>query len=846
MKTSYITLLLLSVFAASAQNLTFSDPNFKLGLIGGAANCIAKNQNGTTITVDANSDGEIQLSEAEAVYELYLGYTNTSFPHITGLGGIEHFSSLRKLHLDNQHVTQLNVTALSHLEELSCNHNMLTSLSVNGLSNLKVLKCNGNATYLTSLSLNGLPNLEILECGSNDFTSLDLSGLHNLKEAWVTYNQLTGLNVAGLSNLEKLSCDHNNLTSINTTGLTALTELNCGVNNISTLAYETMPALETLNCLDNELTSLNISAMPALNYLVASQNPLGTLDFSGQNNLYTVYCDYCSLTSLDVSGSSSLYELHCSGNSLTSLDFSANTDLYRLDATYNELEYLNLKNGSPVNSYISFHSNPTLQYICADEEEIQHFQQNYNLGPNCVVNSYCSFVPGGEFYSVTGSFSYDSDADGCDSADTLLPLQAISVSNGTNSGTFMSGNNDTYSIPLQAGTHVLTPVVSNPGYFSVTPESISVTFPDAGDNAVQNFCLTALGVFNDVETAIVPLEPARPGFDASYRLYFSNRGTTTLSGSITFEFMDDLMDYVSASIIPSLAAPPLLTWDYSNLNPFETRFIDIVMNINSPQESLPVTIDDNLGFTAIITPVEEDTTPWDNRFELKQTVVGSYDPNDKTCLEGEKILPEMAGEYVHYLIRFENTGNYFAQNIVVADIIDTDKFEIATLVPLHASHPYITRITGNKAEFIFEGIELPGMPNEERHGFIAFKIKTLASLQLNDTFSNTAAIYFDYNAPIVTEPAITTFALAMANAAFDPDTHISLYPNPAANTLYLDLKEGISLKNAEVCNVMGQVIIAIPCLSGRNDIDISTLAAGTYFIRAKTNEGVAYARFIKK
>ncbi len=73
--------------------------------------------------------------------------------------------------------------------------------------------------------------------------------------------------------------------------------------------------------------------------------------------------------------------------------------------------------------------------------------------------------------------------------------------------------------------------------------------------------------------------------------------------------------------------------------------------------------------------------------------VDSYDPNDKTCLEGTTITPAMVGEYVHYVIRFENTGTYPAENIVVKDMIDLAKFDINTLIPIKGSHEFVTKIT---------------------------------------------------------------------------------------------------------------------------------------------------------
>jgi hypothetical protein len=66
----------------------------------------------------------------------------------------------------------------------------------------------------------------------------------------------------------------------------------------------------------------------------------------------------------------------------------------------------------------------------------------------------------------------------------------------------------------------------------------------------------------------------------------------------------------------------------------------------------------------------------------------------------------MVGKELHYMIRFENTGTASAVNIVVKDMIDMDKFDISSLVPLEwKSSVYVTRISiGNKVEFIFENI----------------------------------------------------------------------------------------------------------------------------------------------
>lgn len=56
----------------------------------------------------------------------------------------------------------------------------------------------------------------------------------------------------------------------------------------------------------------------------------------------------------------------------------------------------------------------------------------------------------------------------------------------------------------------------------------------------------------------------------------------------------------------------------------------------------------------------------------------------------------MIGDYVHYKIRFENTGTFPAQNIVVTDLIDISKFDISSLQMIDAFYSCTTRITATK------------------------------------------------------------------------------------------------------------------------------------------------------
>ena len=202
----------------------------------------------------------------------------------------------------------------------------------------------------------------------------------------------------------------------------------------------------------------------------------------------------------------------------------------------------------------------------------------------------------------------------------------------------------------------------------------------------------------------------------------------------------------------------------------------------------------------------------------------------------------MIGEYVHYQIRFENTGTFPAQNVVIKDMIDAAKFDITSLQMVDASHDCRTRISGQKVEFIFENIQLD-FNDATNDGYVVFKIKTLPTLTLNSTISNTAEIYFDFNFPIITNTETSTFEIILSNENFSFENELILHPNPAKNVLSLTSVNGILIQDVEIYNLQGQKVMEIRNAS--QNLDVSRLQAGTYLIKVFTNQGSSNAKFIK-
>ena len=817
MKKIYFLVLIFCFTNAFAQIVNIPDASFKNKLI--------------ALGVDTNSDGNIQQTEAATLQSLDV--------HESGIFSL------------------VGIKSFVNLEVLDCHYNPMLSLDVSDMTNLKTLNCNNfllNAG-LTGLNVEGCVDMEFIDCTFNLLTSLNVSGLGNLDTLNCNNNLITSINALGCTALENLTCYTNkfpNLSSIS--NLTSLKVLFCGGNNAvftgNTLNFSTLGLvnLETLVVTPTgNLTSINASGLTNLKTLSCQDHALTTINLNDLPNLEELGLSGNNFISLNLIGKvPKLKKLICHTNQLTSLNLKSQSKLIELSLHTNPLSTLFLKNGSNevINSLMSL---PNLAYICADETQIPYFNQILSqAGINdCEVNTYCSFTPGGEFFSVSGNSVFDNSSDGCDPSDAFFGNMKFNFFDGNYNETILCDESGSYFNAVQAGTHTIVPIIENQSYFNISPASVTVTFPDDGSSLNQNFCITPNGIHADLEVVIIPTNTAIPGFDATYKIIIKNKGNIYQSGSVAITYDDTVLDYVIAEPLFSSQTSGSLVWNYTNLYPFETREIFLTLNVNSPMETPAVNANDILNYSVTITSDVIDDLPLDNTFALPQTVFNSLDPNDKTCLEGNSFSPDSVGDYVHYMIRFENTGTFAAQNIVVKDMIRTSKFVVASLIPLDGSHPFVTRITDtNKVEFIFKNIQLP-FDDANNDGYVVFKIKTRPTLTLGDTFSNTASIYFDYNFPISTNNAITTIQV-LGTPDFEFGNYFMLYPNPTKDVLNLTSKMEIKINSIAIYNTLGQLVIAIPNAQNVSTVDISQLTVGNYFVKINSEKGSSSSRFVKE
>src|SRR5690554_6270265 len=274
-----------------------------------------------------------------------------------------------------------------------------------------------------------------------------------------------------------------------------------------------------------------------------------------------------------------------------------------------------------------------------------------------------------------------------------------------------------------------------------------------------------------------------------------------------------------------------LTFPIGTIQPFQKFEADITMLTFQPPT---VNGGDILNFTATVTPVANDHTPIDNTYNLAQVVVNSFDPNDKQVLQGEELHIDRIDEYLDYLIRFQNTGTASAINVRILDTLHP-KLDWSTLIPISASHDYYVNITdGNRVEFMFDNIHLPdSLSNEpESHGFVAYKIKPKDDVQVGDVITGDAAIYFDFNAPIITNTVSTSIIESLGISDSGLLNRVVLYPNPTDKILHINLAEDLELIEILVYDLQGREVQKI---RGRETtIDVESLSPGMYFLDRKS------------
>lgn len=225
-------------------------------------------------------------------------------------------------------------------------------------------------------------------------------------------------------------------------------------------------------------------------------------------------------------------------------------------------------------------------------------------------------------------------------------------------------------------------------------------------------------------------------------------------------------------------------------------------------------------------------------------VVNSFDPNDKTA-RPEGFGPEhivWPGTTLDYRIRFQNTGNDTAFLVTILDTLSAD-LDPGTIELKGSSHPYrFDLLAGKMMQFTFENILLPdSLTNPEgSQGYVEFSIKPRTDLPLGTTVGNSAAIYFDFNKPVITNTVYRKFDKYFEVTSVNTPGEtvpVQIYPNPALEMAIIELPAEITSTGLtfELMDVTGRLVRSDKFNGPKYQLICGDLASGTYFWKISEN-----------
>ncbi|MCB0771545.1 MAG: SprB repeat-containing protein [Flavobacteriales bacterium] len=449
---------------------------------------------------------------------------------------------------------------------------------------------------------------------------------------------------------------------------------------------------------------------------------------------------------------------------------------------------------------------------------------------------------GSDCAALSGTVHFETDED-CvqDGLEVGMPNQLLRVTPGPLYG--ITASDGTYSIALPYGSYDLEQL--NTDAVQLCPGTIPIPITvSSGINVVVDLAdslLTPLDI-----RAYLYGGTMRVGYPFRYSVRATN--TTGRPGenvTITLDH-DPLFPLISASSGANTSVPGQVTWSIPVLGPFQTRLLSVDLQVPAD----PGLLGTVHSATANVTSTSPEPNTANNAYTITRTVVSSYDPNDKQGISNvsgsstQFFLDQ--DQWVDYVVRFQNTGTDTAFTVVIRDELEAD-LDIESLEILGASHPY-TPSFGDARElvFTFSDILLPDSTTDliGSQGFVAFRLKPRTGLLPGDALENTAAIFFDFNEPVITEPSVL---VAELNTGLQTRERGGLVLSPVPTCEVLGVTCPTGMTSLRIIGADGREVTRSQERGTRFELNVSALEPGTYIlVAALANGSEARERFIKQ
>jgi len=427
--------------------------------------------------------------------------------------------------------------------------------------------------------------------------------------------------------------------------------------------------------------------------------------------------------------------------------------------------------------------------------------------------------------------------------DTLEPSLPNKMVIEQNSGRItFSDQNGKYSLAvLDSGSFLTYPTPLN--LYSSSPATHTTYFSGIHQlDSLNDFAFQPQGAYDEVAVTITPLSGFRSGFNAGFMINYNNVGTTTVIPSIVFNPDNNIL-YQSASVTPNQITTDSVVWVLPSISPFQTG--SIIVNV---KVDLGLAIGSPLTSSVHIDPYNSDVNQSNNNSNWEVFTSGSLDPNDILVSDNTLTTSQLnSSPWLDYIVRFQNTGNDTAFTVKILNPIDTNRLIISSIEFVNSSHPVNLNWINSQRnmEFKFDNILLPDSNVNEplSHGFVHYRIKPKPNLVVGDTIKNFAAIYFDFNEPVITNTAQTVIVSPTGLSSLSSLEKLAVYPNPAQSKININ---GIKLDNGKaqlrLFDLYGKLIFEKNITTSTPEVDVKYLPAGMYLLQS----GNQRATFVKQ
>jgi uncharacterized repeat protein (TIGR01451 family) len=221
-------------------------------------------------------------------------------------------------------------------------------------------------------------------------------------------------------------------------------------------------------------------------------------------------------------------------------------------------------------------------------------------------------------------------------------------------------------------------------------------------------------------------------------------------------------------------------------------------------------------------------------------VTGSYDPNDKTGYPIGQTDQNyvQSNQQMQYVIRFQNTGSDTAFTVVIRDTLDID-LNIFTVTSGVSSHLYEFKMYGPRVlEWTFNNINLPDSSTNQdgSNGFVSFTANQVPNLAPATEIKNTAAIYFDFNDPIITNTTMHRIfegfvSVLNLEEIIPQGKKLLVYPNPTSTSITIMGEKDMNQLPCSLLDASGREMKTFNLSGIKTQIAISDLNSGIYFVK---------------